>query len=95
MLSSSLSGISLIAVIVFLFAGMRPVDATSVAVVVDDANTAQVTYSESNDFKDCTCLVTPSQIESNNFGDCACLLTPTLARVRASAHNGTFHPCVW
>ena len=52
MLSSPVSGISLIAVLVFLFAGTRRVGATRV--VVDDANTARITYStgwkEYNDF---------------------------------------------
>jgi len=71
---SSCFGISLIAVLASLFAGMRLVDATSI--VVDDANTARVTYSAG----------------WKHFNDCACLVE---LAAKASAYNGTFHPCVW
>src|SRR5258708_1008899 len=57
MRSSSFSRISLIAVLVFLFAGIRRVDATSV--VVDDANTARITYSTG--WKDFNDLVKPTK----------------------------------
>ncbi len=65
MLSSSFFGISLLAVLVFLFVRARLVGATSV--VVDDANTARVTYSTGwKDFKDCTCLVKPAEASAYN-----------------------------
>ena len=62
MRSPSFSGISLIAVLVSLFAGIRRVDATSV--VVDDANTARITYSTGwNDLND---LVKPTKESAYN-----------------------------
>ena len=63
---SPCSGISLIVVVIYLFAGrMRLVDATSV--VVDDTNTAQVTYSTGwKHFNDCACLVKPTKANAYN-----------------------------
>ena len=60
MLSSPFSGISLIAVLVFL--GTRLVDATKV--VVDDSNTARITYSTG--WKEFNDLVMPTMENAYN-----------------------------
>ena len=62
MLSSPFSGISLIAVLVFLFARTRLVDATRV--IVDDANTARITYSTG--WKDLNDLDMPTKESADN-----------------------------
>ena len=69
MLSSLFFGISLIAVLVFIFVGARLVDAERV--VVDDANTARITYSTG--WKDFNDLVMPTTENAYNgtFHPCA------------------------
>ena len=62
MLSSLFSGISLAAVLVFLLAGTRLVDATHV--VVDDSNTARIIYSTG--WKDFIDLVMPTKGSAYN-----------------------------
>ena len=62
MLSSPFSKFSLIAVLVFLFAGTRLVGATRV--VVDDSNIARITYSTG--WKDFNDLVMPSKESAYN-----------------------------
>jgi len=65
-MSSSFSGISLIAALILFLAATPPVDVGAKSVIVDDAGTG-IYYSEGwMRFNDCSCLVKPSDASAYN-----------------------------